>query len=368
MLMLLLNFLIKVATRSEKSPLVALLLMIISLMGQACSPFSGLVNEEISNNYYYSKDNKHIQYSPMGNWFELGNNRIEKAEVESFEVLANHFGKDKNHIYYQEHIIDSLIHEGSFRAEEYLCFDKDHVYRPEKYASKGEGLLTVIEGADPGTYEEIDYNWAKDAKHYFYVDSIVDVDYTSFVVLNKLFAKDQEMVYLIKSTSLKKTSIDAASVEKLDDYYILDKNCLYYFNEYEDGEVVDTLIAIPYKDVKDISILEQGYLIVKDKVYCNNEEMDQVDVASFRVLNPGQYAMDKSSVYYIGKKIKGADPESFEIMEYSYYSKDKNHVYADGKIIKGADAKTFREVKGKYGIEYRDKDHLITGNAIENGE
>ena len=64
--------------------------------------FSGAVDEDKSDSYYYSYDKQQIRYSPMGNWFELGNTLIEGADVETFEVLARDFAKDKNNIYFSK--------------------------------------------------------------------------------------------------------------------------------------------------------------------------------------------------------------------------------------------------------------------------
>lgn len=369
---LIVNFAFKKVTRSEHSPIVRLILFLMSAIAQACSPFSGPVDESISDSYYYSKSGNDVCYSRMGNWFELGNSKL-NADVESFEVIAREFAKDKDHLYFRDKVIDKEADMASFEVAkgDYYCYDKDHVYVPFEYLphefssryQKKDSQLLVVEKADPKTFKKIDFQWSKDDRHYFYYYHPVDIDYPTFEILNKNFAKDKGRVYLLKSFELLAVStIDPTSATAWNERYIADKDNVYDFREYQDGKVVDSLVAISYKG-GDFKIIEKDYLLFDDKVVYDGFEIENADVATFQFVK-GYYAKDKDQVYCGGKAIEGADPDTFEVFEYLIYSKDKNHVYFDGKILKEADVASFGPPKEKNSLLYRDKYHTFRGDEI----
>ena len=86
--------------------------------------FSGPVNKELSDSYYYSYNTKKIRYSPMGNWFSLGNSLIEQADVDTFEVLSRDFARDKNHIYFRSDIISNQVAYATFEVIEHLLVQR----------------------------------------------------------------------------------------------------------------------------------------------------------------------------------------------------------------------------------------------------
>ncbi|MCX2680460.1 DKNYY domain-containing protein [Galbibacter sp. EGI 63066] len=373
-IVLIMNFTIKKLTRSKHSPLVYLLLFPFTVITQACSPFSGPVDESVSDSYYYSKNKKEIYYCQMGNWFELGETKL-NADAETFKVLALDFGKDKNHLYFKENVIDEEVDVASFSVVETIgyCIDKEHVYIPYdytpykyEYGNRRDKHLWKIEKANPKTFEKIDSDWSKDDKHYYYDYHLINVDYSSFEVLNKSFAKDKDTVYQLKNPTLLPTpAIDPATAKTLNDRYISDKNNIYDFQEYVDGERVDSLTAFSYKNLDGLKILKDEYLVLDDKVIYDGFEIGTVDIPSFQVVHES-YAKDKERVFYLGKMIENADPNTFEIFETPYFSKDKNHVYVDGKILKEADVETFGPAEGKYSLVYRDKNHKYGRGGIIN--
>jgi hypothetical protein len=369
-MLLIANFAYKLIAKTKHTPLIYLVLSILSGIGQACSPFFGAVDEKISDSYYYSSSKKEIRYSPMGNWFELGNTKLE-ADANSFTVMAREFGRDKDHLFYKYHIIDGEVDKVSFSIKDRLCFDQTHVYVPYDYISfsfresiQKKNHLMLIEGANPKTYETLENNWSKDDEHYFYYFQQVSVDYRTFKPVNPHFVKDKNKVYLLKSFSLIESSIDPHTAKRLDDRYILDKDNVYDFQIYHDGEQVDSLISIRYKDIARIKIIEKEYLIVDDRAFYDGFEIDGVDVESFKVMSSSYYATDKNQAYHLGKVIKGADPATFTVFDHVYYSKDKSHVYGNGVVIEEADVKTFGPVDDKYSLLYKDKNRVFRGNEI----
>ncbi|MCQ0110569.1 DKNYY domain-containing protein [Zhouia amylolytica] len=369
---LILNFAIKKFTRSQHTPLAQLWLFCISILAQACSPFSGPVDKSVSDSYYYSKTKKDICYSPMGNWFELGNTKL-NADVNSFSVIGRDFGKDKNHLYFKYHIIDNEVDTASFRVsdDDYLCFDKNNVYVAFSYSSiafrdanQENKHLWKITDADPKTFTRIDHNWAKDDAHYFYNHKPVAVDYPTFTILNSNFAKDKDSVYALKSYQLLSiTSADPASTIVINDRYIADKNAVYDFQEYQNQKITDSLSSIPYQSLKDLRILMDQYLIFDSKVVYDGVLIDKADAATFEIIEH-PYTKDKNHVFYYGTLMESADTNTFEVFENKIYAKDKDQIFAYGKPLKEADVTTFGPSENKHSLLYRDKNHTYRGDEI----
>ncbi|UXP30820.1 DKNYY domain-containing protein [Reichenbachiella agarivorans] len=370
-MILLLNAMVHKVSQKEHSPLAYLFLAVLSLIAQACSPFSGVVNEELSGNYYYNKRKSDIQYSPMGNWFELGNTKM-NADVASFEVLERDFARDKNHVYFKEHAIDSELDAATIEIRDYTIFDQYHVYIPVDYMpyDLSEQIMTdkqlyVIEGADPKSYQELDRDWARDAQNWFYNYRIIAVDYDSFEIVNDNFCKDKDKVYLRKNDILLPSDIDAASCKKLDARYVVDKDFIYDFQEWKDGEQVDRLRRFSYRSLDNCRIDREDYLIFDDQVIYDGEPIKGVDQSTFFVMKGdwNSYAKDANRVYFCGKVIEGADPASFVLYKYNLYAHDKDFVYHRGEKMPMADVATFGPAD-KDGFIYRDKNHRYVGGEI----
>ena len=134
--------------------------------------FSGEVDKEKSDSYYYSYNRKQIRFSPMGNWFELGNSLIEQADVASFEVLGRNFAKDKNHIYFKSDVISNQVDHASFEVlDGNLVRDKNHVYVPKDdmpndkvQSMPKQSLLYALKKAEPARFKVIDDVWSTHSK------------------------------------------------------------------------------------------------------------------------------------------------------------------------------------------------------------
>ena len=369
-LVLAVNFACKRIFGLKNSPLSYALLFVFSAVGQACSPFSGPVNKDKSDSYYYSKKKGEIRYSPMGNWFELGNSKVDSADVESFEVIDRDFGKDRSHIFYKRHVIDSEVDKETFRVEGFLCFDKDKVYVPIEYTPfdlrermPENRYMMVIDRANPETYVKIDEDWSKDDTYYFYNYQRVDVDYQTFEVLNNRFARDKNKVFLLKTFSLLDSSIDPATARKVNERYIVDKDYIYDFQQYRESVEVDSLVSFRCFDSNSINIIGENFLLFDDKVVFDGDELPGVDSRSFQVVKD-HYSKDKNHVYAGSKMIEGADPASFEVLETIFYSKDKNYVYGGGILIENADVETFEPIDLNNSILYKDKNHTYQWGKI----
>ncbi|MDW5290801.1 DKNYY domain-containing protein [Formosa sp. PL04] len=369
---MILNIIIKKITKSKASPVGFVLLAIASFIGQACSPFSGAVNKEISNNYYYGKSGKEIRYSPMGNWFELGNQTLD-ADVKSFMPLSSDFAKDKDHIFFCQYIIDDEVDIHSFRTSDRLGFDKDHVYIPIENMAysiqstlKTDKKLFVLEGADPETYKESeDWEWGTDAKNWFYGYKMIDVHYETFTPINEYFCKDNHRVYKRSSFDIIPCEIDPLTFKMLNERYVADAHFIYDYLRTNDGGDPSQLKKFSYESLDNIAFLHKDYLLFDNSVIYEGVLMEDANRTHFMVLESATkaYAKDDQNVYYDGKKIAGVDLATFALYDYDQYARDKNHVYHWGVKMEGVDLETFGAIE-KDSWVYKDKNHTYAGAEI----
>ncbi|MEP2023200.1 MAG: DKNYY domain-containing protein [Reichenbachiella sp.] len=370
--LMLLNFIIKEITKSKSSPIGWMLASIVSLIGQACSPFSGAVDAEVSDNYYYGKSGEQIRYSPMGNWFELGNTKVE-ADAASFTPVAREFAKDKDHIFFKEHIIDEEVDYSSFSVVERLVFDKDHVYVPVDFMAysirdtlDASKKMYVIEGADPETYSETeDWVWGKDDKNWFYGYKKIAVDYESFSPINEKFCKDNYQVYLRKSFELVPCEIDPQRFKTLNERYVTDAKFIYDFVPWSDGEEVNQLNKFSYESFESIDFLHEDYLLFDNQVIYDGALIEGADRESFEVFegDAHAYAKDAHQLFCNGRTIDSADRATFELYDNIQYARDKNYVYYWGVRMEGVDLATFGPIDDD-GWIYGDKNHTYVGDEI----
>jgi hypothetical protein len=356
---------------STLSIVITIVVLVGFLLFTSCKHFSGAVNIDLSDSYYYNRKKSAIQYSPMGNWFELGNTKMD-ADVASFEVLERDYGKDKDKIYFKESDISNEVDYATFRAKERFAFDQKHVfvaYEHLPYALREDisssKKLFIIEGANPENFETINYDWSKDDKLYFYSYQAVEVDYASFEILNESSSRDKDKVYLHQKNGIIASTIDVASVRAIDGHYIADKDNLYSFERWEeDSEKAFT--TIPLQDYKTIKVLEHDYLLVDDRVYFNNMLVPMADRATFKLWNDTYYGVDKNHVYYCKMPIEGADLETFHVFTYQAYAKDKNNAYFAGKAMEGVDLESFGPKEENGSGLFKDKNHVYRGDEIVN--
>ncbi|GAF02979.1 DKNYY domain-containing protein [Saccharicrinis fermentans] len=354
---------------STVSIVITIIILAGFLLFTSCKHFSGAVNKELSDSYYYNRNKSAIQYSPMGNWFELGNTKMD-ADVASFEVLGRDYGKDMHKIYFKASDISNEVDYATFWVKEHFAFDQNHVYVAIEYLPyelvenvPSSKKLLIIEGANPQSFVNINNDWSKDDKLYFYNYQAVEVDYASFEILNETCSKDKNTVYLHHKDGIIASDIDVVSVQVIDKHYVADRDRLYSFERWEeDSEKAMTII--PLLDARTIEVLEHGYLLVDDGVYYNNVRMPMAHRASFKIWKDTYYGVDKNYVYYCEMPIEGADQESFHVFAYQSYAKDKNNAYYVGKPMKGVDVESFGP-KDKNGSGlFKDKNHIYRGDEI----
>lgn len=305
------------------------------------NPFGKEVNKELSDSYYYTRDNKGIIYSPMGNWFELGKDEMQ-VDMSSFQVLGRDYAKDKNHAYFKSRAINNDIDLASFRVQlGYTPMDKNHVYTlNDNYYHIGQEdkkALKILEGADANTFTQISFDFAKDEnfvyQNYVKRDSL---DVHSFQEINSHFCKDKNGVYYYSyGDPLRKIEeANITEIVSLTNYYIRDHNKVYFYVGYKNTGRFDQVVSIPFQDTESIGFFEDVELIKIDaNVYYRGDVLENADIATFEEVKHG-YTKDKNYVFFLGKIIEGADAKTFKYNPRTYTFSDKNHTYEVGEILK----------------------------------
>lgn len=331
----------------NKSTFFKLLTWPLIWLFQSCSPLGEPVDEKISNSHYYTKDKKDVIYSPGGNWFEVGSEKIGIEDITSLEILSSTLCKDKNKAYFKYNPIDDVaIDINSLRAapESWsfgsgYAMDKNSVYY---FSTSGYSIekSKIIKGANPEHFTLLNDSWGvamwgKDDKHHFFENEKIDVDYNSFKVLSDRFGKDKHKAFCYNYNSFQQFEVDITSFEIVGDIYAKDKYNIYHFDWYDtNNEDLNKLYTIAYLNFEDVTTWDYGYVRVADNVYFAGEEIPQVDASSFQSIKEYyNYAKDKAHVYFNGNIIENADPITFTWDQKNYCYKDKNHSYSDGKMI-----------------------------------
>ncbi len=270
------------------------------------------VDIQTSRNYYYDWAQREIHYIPIGNWFELGDNKITGADVETFRVVSDQYAKDKNNVYFHGTKIDGADAE----TFEYLCAafgDEDQLWRGEFAKDKNR----LYHGANH--FENLDLEnfsfvgetcgaYLTDSKHIYSTFYNFDDGSTEDF-------RDNKPIPCIPDA-------DPNTFEVLDENYAGDDKQVFYKGVHLPGVERKTFISLNYNYAKSASI-----------VYCNGEPLDGADPATFTLIKGGDYVKDKNAVYYYCSIVPGADSATFEMVSEGNkvnYAKDKNGYYHGG--------------------------------------
>jgi len=304
---------------------------------QGCSPLGNPVDIEKSDSHYYNRLKSQIRYSPMGNWFELGNTEM-KADVESFQVFNSLLSKDKDHVFFKAVAVENAaIDLSTFKvsAAPYMTdigFDKNYVYAFSRtFKNKGyRGEAKVIDGADFKNYMRTDWDWANDGKHYFYRDKLIAADFDSFQTLNDYFVKDNSSVYVRNEEVFRAFEANVSSFRILGkSNHGIDNKNVYWLPFFTKNST--TLNIIPYKNEAEVEFLNRYFLRIANAIYFDGAIRKDIDADSFEIIDHS-YAKDNNHVYFKNKIIPNADPTSFKQLEGSYKYVDKNGIYYEGKL------------------------------------
>jgi hypothetical protein len=192
-------------------------------------------------------------------------------DVASFEVLSEQYTKDEFAVYY-------------------------------KWISPGWYCIVEIVGADPATFEALDLDLARDARHVFRADEIFPAadPATAEVVTPNFVWRDRNTVYY---NHIPMENADPKTFRHLDQAFYRDEDDVYWGFTRLIGADPDT-----FRTFGDVP-----YAVDKDLVWITTSGRDDLDAASFR-LYANHVFSDKNGVYVTpaAHKVRGADVESFK--------------------------------------------------------
>lgn len=304
-----------------------------------------------SRNYYYSKDKTTILFDSairVMNLVAKSDYIVVPANVDSFKVISSKFAKDDRFIFYIATPLSNVDYY-SFYWDDLAKVpkDKNHVYYPNTYTNK----LTVVEDADPETYEKLDLgirclDWYKDKNHYFYNHKKVDADKASMNFTSPLLPFDSTYVFLVDSGVVCQQK-HQGNVKALSKNVLCDDSTLYF------KASCDSLTqCIKTPNIGSFLYYNRKYHIFRldDRVFYMGELLQGADANTFDLIS-FPYSKDKDDVFYKNTVLPNSDPRTFKILS-SKYAKDKNNVYEEGQIIKGYSPDEFRpDAWGRYPVD-----------------
>ena len=278
---------------------------------------------------------------------EKNTRKIIKPEMASFVPLnVSGFAKDKNGIYYQGDFIK--IDTTGFRVVGVIShYDKqsdyweEPIWRTYKQAFRGTKQINI---SDPATFESVTTCYFKDKNYLYYYDQKVEgadvatlrkgsadrefvSDKNNTYYQGKPFIYKGERVQLVSNNIYKTTThvlrynvwydkeraedcfvelpdyFDIPTLRRLNDFYLIDKNHLYYDENSYPLENKDLRVPIPKENLSKIKLFE---VLVTDgnKLYRGREPISGYDAATFGIV-PGHYyyQYDKNGVYNWRKKL-----------------------------------------------------------------
>ena len=228
-------------------------------------------------------------FQKIGGVWHYNQQPIPDAHAETFEVLSDHYAKDRLRVYYGDTYRD---------GKEYFSIRHDRV--------------RVVERADPATFRYIDRGYAKDAASVFFEGVRFPVsDIGSFELLEYGFARDRVAGYYHQVVV---PGSDGSTFAGIDSHYSKDKARVFHSDIVTDGgahppEVRSTSLA--GARVASFAVLEGGYAKDDARVYYRGEPVAGADAATFAMLDNATDegdARDARGSFKLGRRIQGATP------------------------------------------------------------
>ena len=279
---------------------------------------------------------------------EKDTRKIIKPDMESFVPLnVSRLAKDKNGIYYQGDFIK--IDTTGFRVVGFIShyykpsdYWEEPIWRTHKQAFRGTKPINI---SDPATFETVSFCYFKDKNYLYYYDQKVegaDVATLQKELADEEFVSDKnntyyrgkpfiykgERVQQVSNNIYKTTThvlryiggyddeekaedyfvelpdyFDIPTLRRLNDFYLIDKNHLYYDENTYPLRDKDLRVPIPKENLSKIKLFE---VLVTDgnKVYRGKKPLSGYDAVTFGIV-PGHYyyQYDKNGIYNWSKKL-----------------------------------------------------------------
>ena len=284
--------------------------------------------------------------------------KIIKPDMESFVPLnVSGFAKDKNGIYYQGDFIK--IDTTGFRVVGVISHDdkpsdywEEPIWRTYKQAFRRTKPIAI---SDPATLETVSFCYFKDKNYLYYYDQKVegaDVATLQKESIDGEFASDKNNTYyqgkpfIYKGERVQLVTSNIYKTEQVlqlitANIYKTTTHVLRYNGGYDDKEkekAEDYFVELPdYFDIPTLRRLNDFYLIDKNHLYYDENTYPLRD-KDLRMPIPKEnlskiklfevFVTDGDKLYRGKELLSGYDAATFGIVpEYHYYQYDKNGVY-----------------------------------------
>ncbi|WP_439133832.1 DKNYY domain-containing protein [Pseudomaricurvus sp.] len=275
---------------------------LLILAGIACVPFIvGMVafgvfnspkmngvkafDQSVSKQYYH--DDENVYFVRGSNFFELGKQHMESAELNSFTVLSNSYAKDNQQVFFSGEVIPGA---------------DPHAFQ-----------LLLPSGVDSSTQNESFYS-RDDQQVFFFSQLMETADPASYTNIGGGYAVDKQQFYY----DGKPMSVDAANYKYLgaeDGYAYLAINERVYFQ----GDLLAG--AVP----SGFTLLAKGFVKDSSHVFYRGDLVKGADVASFEIVNE-VIQKDHQRMFYQAEPLPFGDPATAKDVN-GYFWKDKDSVY-----------------------------------------
>ena len=296
---------------------------------------------EKCDNYWtdgeYYKNHDKIYFSKTYGEFNL----VKDADVKSFRCEEG-TAKDDYHIYFMGKTVNNVDNKNFKSVGLSYCADDNNVFYRNRY-NESEKLLKVTT-AHASSFQLIGEplsGYAKDDEKVYYNGQALDgADPATFELLQYGYSHDKNQAYYNGQLI---DGMQGTNFQVLKDCYLG-----------SDGiHLCNGLMFLPGSDAKSFHIIECGYYKDDNHVYLNGAILEQFDSKTFEVLGWG-YTKDINAVYCDLKLIEGADPASFEVLGRKH-SRDSKHIYYLQNMMK-CDYKSF-QLDDKRDYLSKDKNH-----------
>lgn len=336
----------------------------------------------------YARDSKHVFLVAKGGFI------IPNADVDTFKVITEtpYFAKDKNQLYALDSIsglsvyryadFDSIVNGdwGQFVTDKHNLYHYDvdiNIANDQKYLNylddssffekgKGKSIFEANKEFFLKRYPSLIGWWHKEYPFQIDIESISQLG----------FYKTKNAVFYLESNSHLKHSVptflqhaDCPTFKKLNDYYGMDKNTVFFKSIPVLDVAIKTFKLINNQLAKD----KNNYYYNGNKIACDYQSFGAVDDNTI-------FYKDKNTLFSVqqireGKvgfryeiittlvPIKKSSPNTFEAFS-TIWAKDNKQVYRYGEPFKKADASTFEylHIKARYDWA-KDKNHLYNSSV-----
>jgi hypothetical protein len=287
----------------------------------------------------YAKDNSQVFYC---------SGVIEGADAKSFVVLSTDgvWARDDHRAYRYGSALEGAD------GISFVLLSTNGIWARDNHRAYYDGR--ALEGADAKSFVVLSTNgsWARDDhKAYFYGRALEVEDVSTFCSVAGDWAKDSRAYYYYAFSPPDnirggKVECDYPTLQVLGGYYAKDKNRAYYC-----GKPINDVDVASFRVVDELHAVDK-YSRYSESIIDRGERSERADRATFVSLKGG-YSKDKTNVFCWQFIIEGADPKSFVVLSRDGWARDQREAYRWWRSLGVEDISTFSLVKGEWAKDSR---------------